>query len=112
MGLADLLREAAAEVEALQAQVVQLTSEKEALQMQVDAQPAALQASYDSGFAAGVASVPTGGESDKLYSQVELDAAIALAKQQVKDSALALMDAQQSSESASEADLRAGLQNL
>lgn len=37
----------------------------------------AKKAAYDEGFAAGVASVPAG---DKLYSQEELDAAIAQAK--------------------------------
>jgi flagellar biosynthesis/type III secretory pathway protein FliH len=37
----------------------------------------AKKAAYDEGFAAGVASVPTPGGEEKIYSQVELDAKVA-----------------------------------
>lgn len=66
MEIIKLLQDLAASVAALQAQLA-------------DAQAAAdsiAKEAYDKGFADGVASVPT---SDKLYSQEELDAAIAAA---------------------------------
>ncbi|OPZ24224.1 MAG: hypothetical protein BWZ03_00259 [bacterium ADurb.BinA186] len=62
---------------------------------------------YDEGFAAGVASV--GGElpppSDKIYSQVELDEKIVVAKAEVKAELKALYKDAQDKESAIEAAL-------
>ena len=56
-----------------------LSSSITALQAQlVDAQAAA-KSQYDAGFAAGAASVPVTPPSDKIYSQADLDAAVAAA---------------------------------
>lgn len=66
---------------------------------------------YDEGFAAGVASVPVGSvgevpvESDKIYSQVEMDAALVVKANEIKASIKAKYGEAQSLESAIEAGL-------
>lgn len=65
MDLVKLLNELVANIAALQAQLVDAQASADAL----------AKAKYDEGFAAGVASVNT--QTDKIYSQAELDAKIA-----------------------------------
>ena len=63
MDLLKLLQDLLASISVLQAQLADVPAALEA----------AKKASYDEGFAAGVASVPPPASSDKIYSQAELD---------------------------------------
>jgi uncharacterized small protein (DUF1192 family) len=73
MDLVKLLNDLVANIAALQAQLVDAQASADALAKQ----------KYDEGFAAGVASVPPP-VSDKIFSQAELDAAVAGAVEPLK----------------------------
>lgn len=74
MDLVKLLNDLVANIAALQLQLADAQASADAL----------AKTKYDEGFAAGVASVPVLPPSDKIFSQADLDAAVAGAVEPIK----------------------------